>query len=239
MLTSELLLQVAQQDALAHGYLFSGNNTEYAKELVRRCIDGLHIDQADELWIEPAGGEISIAAIRDVTVYMGASPWNSLYKIAVLQEAHTMGKEAQAAFLKLLEEPHGNVVFFLVSEYPYILLDTVRSRLQEFSFYNVEYVPNAHVQKEFETLCRMSLVERFVRAKAMADAPETISHILHTWLVVVRHTLLQELSNGSRETAAQLTRAAIAIQRIRADLAATNASVRLGLERIMLDLPAL
>ena len=45
-----------------------------------------------------------------------------------------MDKEAQNALLKILEEPPANMHFFLISENPALLLDTIISRCQNTSF---------------------------------------------------------------------------------------------------------
>jgi len=50
------------------------------------------------------------------------------YRVFVLDEAHMLTGAAQAAFLKLLEEPPEKTVFILVTTEPQKLTDTVRSR---------------------------------------------------------------------------------------------------------------
>ncbi len=51
-------------------------------------------------------------------------------RIVVIAHADTMSASAQAAFLKLLEEPGTNVHFILTSYTPEVLLPTIRSRTQ-------------------------------------------------------------------------------------------------------------
>lgn|GEM_PF-4745770 len=50
------------------------------------------------------------------------------YRVIILDEAHMMSKEAQAAVLKTIEEPPPRTVFLLVTTDPQRLKDTVRSR---------------------------------------------------------------------------------------------------------------
>ncbi|MDB5177844.1 MAG: polymerase delta prime subunit [Candidatus Saccharibacteria bacterium] len=49
----------------------------------------------------------------------------------VVDEADRMTRGAQAAFLKLLEEPNASVYFILTSSRPDVLLPTIRSRVQQ------------------------------------------------------------------------------------------------------------
>ena len=58
------------------------------------------------------------------------SPW----RVFIIQEADRMSISAQNHFLKTLEEPPGNSVFILLTEYPGLLLPTIRSRCQRLRF---------------------------------------------------------------------------------------------------------
>jgi DNA polymerase III delta prime subunit len=46
-----------------------------------------------------------------------------------------MNQEAQSAFLKTLEEPKGNTILILITEYPERLFSTILSRVQKIKFY--------------------------------------------------------------------------------------------------------
>lgn len=50
----------------------------------------------------------------------------------IIDNAETMTHSAQSAFLKLLEEPTDNIIFILTSHQPDQLLETIRSRVQQF-----------------------------------------------------------------------------------------------------------
>jgi len=54
------------------------------------------------------------------------------YRVFILDEAHMLSRQAQAAFLKLLEEPPQGNVFILVTTDPQQLTDTIRSRCLSF-----------------------------------------------------------------------------------------------------------
>src|SRR3989344_5660213 len=126
------LQKLAELRRLSHAYLFSGNDEAQKNKLVADLVTCLDVQIADRAFLEPTLGEITIAQIRELSSLLSMTAWSSPYKVAVLSRAHAMNREAQSAFLKLLEEPKGNTVFFLLTEYPDMLLDTIRSRAQEF-----------------------------------------------------------------------------------------------------------
>lgn len=82
--------------------------------------------------------EIKIAQIRKMESYLSLYPYLSSFKAAVIDQAHRMTQEAQNSFLKTLEEPKGNTIFILVTEYPETLLATILSRVQKINFYPVK-----------------------------------------------------------------------------------------------------
>lgn len=54
-------------------------------------------------------------------------------QVILIKDAHHMGREAQNAFLKLLEEPPENTLFILTAPSPKTLLPTIQSRTQALS----------------------------------------------------------------------------------------------------------
>jgi DNA polymerase III delta prime subunit len=89
-------------------------------------------NQAYYCEVAPQKGSISIEQIRTLIKFFRLSvPGTARIKrVAVIQDAETMGREAQNALLKLLEEPPAGSVLILTSSQPEQLLQTVRSRTQ-------------------------------------------------------------------------------------------------------------
>jgi DNA polymerase-3 subunit delta' len=77
---------------------------------------------------------IDVDTINAVNDLAALRPFESKWRVFVLQEADRMGIAAQNHFLKTLEEPPGNSLFILVTEYPGLLLPTIRSRCQRVRF---------------------------------------------------------------------------------------------------------
>jgi len=82
--------------------------------------------------------EIQISQMRDLIWKLSLHSFSSPFKAAIIDKAHSMNQEAQSCFLKTLEEPKGNTVLILITEYPEMLLSTIRSRVQKIKFNPVE-----------------------------------------------------------------------------------------------------
>ncbi len=76
-------------------------------------------------------GNISIEAIRSLISRMMVAPHLGLRQIAIIHPADKMTHAAVNAFLKILEEPAGDVFFILISHSRSPLLPTLTSRCQQ------------------------------------------------------------------------------------------------------------
>ncbi len=236
----EFLKKLAERGKLSHAYLFSGNDHASKTKLIAEILDILAVKQPDQTQVAPAeednAKEITIAQIRSLSAFLSMSAWNSPYKVAIIQSAHQMNQEAQSAFLKLLEEPKGDTLFFLCTEYPDMLLSTIRSRTQEVKFYTFESaVAPTKTASEFQKLREGDLVIRFEYAKKLADSPEQIPQTLHEWSLVVRQ-LLHVAVREDPQAVPLLFGSIRVIQETGTLLRTTNVNPRLALERIMLNL---
>jgi DNA polymerase-3 subunit delta' len=83
---------------------------------------------------EPEGLYFKIDQVRQIIHHASLKPVESLWKTFLLEGVHYMREEAANAFLKVLEEPPGQTIFFLISEGTDVLLSTIRSRCQIFEF---------------------------------------------------------------------------------------------------------
>jgi len=78
--------------------------------------------------------EIKKRQIDEITELASLRPFESQSRFFLIQDADRMNPSAQNHFLKTLEEPPGPSVFVLVTEYPRVLLPTIRSRCQAVRF---------------------------------------------------------------------------------------------------------
>jgi DNA polymerase-3 subunit gamma/tau len=89
-----------------------------------RSLDVMEIDAAS------SGGVQEIRRIKEAVSYMATGP----YRVVILDEAHSMSRDAFNALLKVLEEPPERTVFILVTTEASKILGTVASRCMTFAF---------------------------------------------------------------------------------------------------------
>ncbi len=83
-------------------------------------------------WVKPDGASLKIRQIVQIVGDVSKKPYDSGYKVVVIEQAEKMTVDAQNAFLKTLEEPPPYTVFLILAENPKALLPTVVSRCQSF-----------------------------------------------------------------------------------------------------------
>lgn len=74
--------------------------------------------------------EVLIEQVRELIARLGIRPGRAPRRVAIIDDAETLGIPAQNALLKTLEEPPGHALIFMVADSERALLDTVRSRLR-------------------------------------------------------------------------------------------------------------
>lgn len=78
--------------------------------------------------------QIHIKKIRDVKQQISlSSPYP--FKIVIIDHSESLTEEATGSLLKILEEPRGNTIFFLLTALPNRLPPTILSRVEIFNFY--------------------------------------------------------------------------------------------------------
>lgn len=85
-------------------------------------------DWYSRLDIENRQGLISAAEAESITRKVQFKPFESRNKVVLIWLPERMNLTAANKLLKILEEPPAGTYFFLVSEHPYQLLPTIRSR---------------------------------------------------------------------------------------------------------------
>jgi DNA polymerase III subunit delta' len=71
---------------------------------------------------------IKISSIREIGKFLSLNYSDVQYRFILISDAHLMNEESQNALLKNLEEPPGGVIFILLTAYPDLLRETIRSR---------------------------------------------------------------------------------------------------------------
>ncbi|MDD2465168.1 MAG: DNA polymerase III subunit delta' [Desulfobulbus sp.] len=150
-----LLTRAVTSERLAHAYLFAGpdgvgKNTAaqaLAAVLLCRAPNGLNPcgtcpgcrkflsgNHPDLLQIRPEGAAIKIDQIRQMKKALTFSPFESRQRVVLIEDVHTMRREAGNSLLKVLEEPPPNNLLILIGSTAGALLDTIISRCQVIPF---------------------------------------------------------------------------------------------------------
>jgi DNA polymerase III subunit delta' len=126
---------------IPHALIFCGQENlgkkTVAMEFLKTFFGESVFNHPDFIFIEPIEKEIQISQIRDLNWKLSLKPFAGRLKAAIIDGAHLMNQEAQNCFLKTLEEPKGETVIILISEYPELLLPTIKSRIQKIKFFPV------------------------------------------------------------------------------------------------------
>jgi DNA polymerase-3 subunit delta' len=136
-----------QRDRLGHSLLLQGGDLETLALVARAIADRLLNESPDTrqfppeqhpdcFALRPAGKmrQIGAEATRELIGKTQVSPVVGRRKVAIIYEADRMNAPAANIFLKTLEEPPGLTTLLLLTNRPYALLPTIRSRCLHFRF---------------------------------------------------------------------------------------------------------
>jgi DNA polymerase-3 subunit gamma/tau len=122
-----------KQDNIAHAYLFSGSRGTGKTSIARILAKEVKCSPNDLHEIDAASNR-GIDDIRELREAVTVLPFESPYKVYIIDEVHMLTKEAFNALLKTLEEPPKHVIFMLATTEIEKLPDTIVSRCQTFTF---------------------------------------------------------------------------------------------------------
>lgn len=127
------------------------------------CVSIFDGSSTDVLEIDAASNGLvdDIRAIRQAVLYATSAAW----RVVMLDEAHSMSREAFNALLKVLEEPPDQTVFVLLTTEPGRILGTVASRCMSFEF---RRIPPADIA------ARLAYI---ASAESLKATPELLAHI--------------------------------------------------------------
>ena len=164
----DVLVNSIKLGKIAHSYIFTGprgtGKTSTAKIFAKtlNCVDnsnGISCDccemcntyneSADIIEIDAASNN-GVEEIRSLRDSVKIAPYNSKYKIYIIDEVHMLSNSAWNAFLKTLEEPPAHVIFILATTEINKIPETVMSRCQRFDF---SKIPSDKMINHLSNIC--------------------------------------------------------------------------------------
>jgi len=150
----QTIVNALEQKRVAHAYCFSGIRGVGKTTIARLLAKGLNCRSFDGPTSTPCGtcescveimegrsldvlerdaaSDRGIDDIRQLIEIARYAPSRDRYKVMILDEAHSLTKDASNALLKVMEEPPPYIVFALATTEPNKLLPTILSRCQHY-----------------------------------------------------------------------------------------------------------
>ena len=129
----KVLQGAIKEGNIAHAYLFAGSRGAGKTSVAPIFAPEIGTSEKDLYEIDAASNR-GVDDIRELREGVHALPFDSTYKVYIVDEGHMLTKEAFNAFLKTLEEPPRHALFILATTEIEKLPETIVSRCQVFTF---------------------------------------------------------------------------------------------------------
>jgi len=129
----KVLESSVSSNKVSHAYLFVGSRGTGKTSVARIFAEQIGISVNDLYEIDAASNR-GIDDIRTLREGVRVLPFDSKYKVYIIDEVHMLSKDAWGALLKTLEEPPKHVIFILATTELQKVPDTIISRCQVFTF---------------------------------------------------------------------------------------------------------
>jgi DNA polymerase III subunit gamma/tau len=128
-----ILESSVESNKVSHAYLFVGSRGTGKTSLARIFAQSIGVSVNDMYEIDAASNR-GIDDIKELRDGVRVLPFDSKYKVYIIDEVHMLSKDAWGALLKTLEEPPKHVIFILATTELQKVPDTIISRCQVFTF---------------------------------------------------------------------------------------------------------
>ncbi|PIR68084.1 DNA polymerase III, subunit gamma and tau [Candidatus Nomurabacteria bacterium CG10_big_fil_rev_8_21_14_0_10_35_16] len=122
-----------KNNKVSHAYLFVGSRGIGKTSVARIFANSIGVS-ANDLYEIDAASNRGIEDIKELRNGVRVLPFDSKYKVYIIDEVHMLSKDAWGALLKTLEEPPKHVIFILATTEFHKVPETIISRCQVFVF---------------------------------------------------------------------------------------------------------
>ena len=129
----DVLESSVETNKVSHAYLFVGSRGTGKTSVARIFATSIGVSINDMYEIDAASNR-GIEDIKELRDGARVLPFDSKYKVYIIDEVHMLSKDAWGALLKTLEEPPKHVIFILATTEMQKVPETIISRCQVFSF---------------------------------------------------------------------------------------------------------
>lgn len=129
----KVLESSVETNKVSHAYLFVGSRGIGKTSVARIFAESIGVSENDLYEIDAASNR-GIADIKELRDGTRVLPFDSKYKVYIIDEVHMLSKDAWGALLKTLEEPPKHVIFILATTEFHKVPETIISRCQVFTF---------------------------------------------------------------------------------------------------------
>jgi len=136
-----------ETNKVSHAYLFVGSRGIGKTSVARIFATSIGVSVNDLYEIDAASNR-GIEDIKELRDGVRVLPFDSKYKVYIIDEVHMLSKDAWGALLKTLEEPPKHVIFILATTELRKVPETIVSRCQVFTF-----------KKASDAICRKMLLD--------------------------------------------------------------------------------
>ena len=197
--TREALKRLLATERLPATLLFHGLDGIGKKLIAQDFAQQLAGPQDIRTYAPEAKSGYLIETIKRITTEAMQTPYDSLHKILILDDAHKMLPAHANALLKTLEEPLPTTHFILITDQPEKLLPTIHSRSFALKFYPLQNLPKLACgslgrQKRLEENDLYTRFLSWIMAPDFSSSQEAIAtfeeqeipDILHLYLLWIR-----------------------------------------------------
>ncbi|MDB5224903.1 MAG: polymerase subunit gamma and tau, polymerase subunit gamma/tau protein [Candidatus Adlerbacteria bacterium] len=128
-----VLRAAVEQGKIGHAYLFAGGRGTGKTSMARILAAALGTSDQDLYEIDAASNR-QVDDARQLREGVATLPFESTYKVYILDEVHMFTKDAFNTLLKTIEEPPAHAIFILATTELDKVPDTIQSRCQVFQF---------------------------------------------------------------------------------------------------------